>query len=115
MRDVQEAALAAHLLALAPTPRRLGEAGALAELLVLLGHAPDAAVLQAALSALVAAQAAAAAYVAAHPAPAAAPAGGPAGGPAAAAEGGAGAQAEAVAWKWDVLRAVKPDAERAQG
>ena len=107
--------MATHLLELAPTPRRLAEAAALCELLVLLGHAGDAAMLQASLSALVAAQAEAAGYVRAHPAPAAQQTGGSAGGPAAAAGGKAGGQADAVAWKWDVLRAVKPDMESRLG
>lgn len=43
----EEAALAAHLTALAPEPRRLVETGQLAELLVLLGHEDDARLLQA--------------------------------------------------------------------
>ena len=43
----EEAALAAHLAALAPPPRALAEAAQLAELLVLLGHEADARLLQA--------------------------------------------------------------------
>lgn len=53
----EEAALALHVSALAPSPEALRDAGQLAELLVLLGHARDASLLQAALSALAAAQA----------------------------------------------------------
>ena len=53
----EEAALAAHIRALAPGPAALAEAGQLAELLVLLQHEADARLLQAALADLVAAQA----------------------------------------------------------
>ncbi|KAK9834184.1 hypothetical protein WJX81_006434 [Elliptochloris bilobata] len=101
----EEAALAAHLLALAPAPRRLTEAAQLCELLVLLGHAADAALLQAALSALVAAQGGAAAHMRAHPPPSAQQS---EGGPATAKAEAGVQQAEPVAWKWDVLRPVKP-------
>lgn len=45
-----------HITALAPSAQALTEVGQLTELLVLLGHADDARVLQAAISALVAAQ-----------------------------------------------------------
>lgn len=46
-----------HITALAPSAQALAETGQLAELLVLLGHADDARLLQAAISGLVAAQA----------------------------------------------------------
>ena len=65
----EERQLAEHLLGLAPTGQACSQAGQLAELLVLLGHERDAAVLQRALAALAAEQAAAAADVLAHPPP----------------------------------------------
>ena len=52
----EEAALAAHIAALAPTPAALAALGELSEALVVLGHADDARVLQAAMAALLAAQ-----------------------------------------------------------
>jgi len=52
----EEAALAAHIGALAPTPAALAALGELSEALVVLGHADDARVLQAAMAALLAAQ-----------------------------------------------------------
>ena len=53
----EEAALAVHITALAPSAQVLAEAGQLAELLVLLDHADDARLLQAAISGLAATQA----------------------------------------------------------
>ena len=52
----EEAALASHIGAMAPTPASLAALGELSEALVLLGHAEDARVLQAAMAALVSAQ-----------------------------------------------------------
>jgi hypothetical protein len=52
----EEAALASHIGALAPTHASLAALGELSEALVLLGHAEDARLLQAAMAALVAAQ-----------------------------------------------------------
>lgn len=114
-----------------PCPLLSSQVGALAELLVLLGHSSDAALLQQRLSALVAAQAAAAADVVAHPPPGLAlalprpqlaalqAAAGPA---AAAAVAGTLAEMPGLAlqqrvaaaeaavreshWKWDILRDV---------
>ena len=52
----EEAALAAHIAALAPTRAALAALGELSEVLVLLGHTQDARVLQAAMAALLASQ-----------------------------------------------------------
>ena len=52
----EEAALAAHIGALAPTPAALAALGELSEALVVLGHPEDARLLQAAMAALLAAQ-----------------------------------------------------------
>jgi elongator complex protein 1 len=129
----EEEQLAEHVLGLAPHAATCAEVGALAELLVVLGHAADAALLQQRLGSLVAAQAAAAADVLAHPPPAlalslprdaaaslAAAAGPPAAAAAAAALAGLPgaalqqrvAAAEAAVreahWKWDLLREEPP-------
>ncbi|KAL4852847.1 Elongator complex protein 1 [Chlorella vulgaris] len=65
----EEQQLAEHLLSLAPSATTCGEFGQLAELLVLLGHAPDAALLQQRLATLVQEQAAVSADILAHPPP----------------------------------------------
>lgn len=110
---LEEVSLAALVLSLAPPPHTLASAGALAEVLVLLGHSEDAARLQRAVGAWQRAAAEARAAVAARPPPEeemrqAEPevrravekvmvSGG----------GGAGeADAAVVAWKWDLLREV---------
>eukprot|EP00887_Chlorella_sp_A99_P002271 scaffold10.g2271.t1 len=128
----EEKMLGEHLLGLAPTGAAFAQAGQLAELLVLLGHEADAALLQRQLAALIAEQSAAAADVLAHPPPGAglalpqeaaaelAARAGPAAAAAAAATVAAAlpspelaaraAAAEAgvkeARWKWDLLRAV---------
>ncbi|KAL4420046.1 hypothetical protein ABPG77_007485 [Micractinium sp. CCAP 211/92] len=125
----EEEHLSRHVLDLAPSAATCSEVGQLAELLVLLGHQSDAALLQQRLSKLVSEQAAAAADILAHPPPALAlalpqqqvaalqAAAGPAGAAAAAAllaalpgvelQQRVAAAAAAVReshWKWDVLR-----------
>lgn len=125
----EEEQLALHLLGLAPAAHTCAEVGQLAEVLVVLGHAADAALLQQRLGLLVERQAAAAADVLAHPPPTLAftlprvqrdelvAALGPAG--AAAAAGvlaglpgaelqrrveAAGVAVREARWKWDILR-----------
>lgn len=63
----EEEQLAQHVLGLAPSAATCAEVCQLAELLVLLGHQPDAALLQQRLAALVQEQGAAAADILAHP------------------------------------------------
>ena len=118
----EEQQLAGHLLSLAPTEGACAEAGQLCELLVLLGHEPDARLLQQRMAALVAATQEVGQDLLAHP---------PRGmglelppglllpllqhaavAAALAAQPGldlqqrvaAAAKAAAVSWKWDILR-----------
>ncbi|PNH07535.1 Elongator complex protein 1 [Tetrabaena socialis] len=98
---LEEASLVAHVHGLAPRAAQLEEAGQLAELLVLLGHADDARLLQRTVAAWQAAYEEARSELVAHPVPIDGP-------------GHARADMErllqpapdasSIAWKWDVLR-----------
>lgn len=99
--DAEEAGLADLITSLAPKPALLTASGELTEMLILLGHEPDARLIQAALADLVSAQAAAADHLKAHP---------PAAVPGAAAGGAAAAPAPTATgprWKWDLLRPLR--------
>ena len=98
----EEAALASHIVQLAPSQQRTAEAGHLAEALVLFGKVAEAAKVQQSLSALIMGQAAAAAWVAAHPPPS---------GPGAANQVEGRRADKQDEWKWAVLREKASPAE----
>ena len=91
----EEAALASHIVQLAPSPQRTAEAGHLAEALVLFGKVAAAAQVQQSLSSLITEQATAAAWVAAHP---------PAAQPEPTSQAKERRTDEQGEWKWAVLR-----------